>query len=284
MYYTSPSLPYLKLKAALGVPLLVRSNRGITATVYGEHLIRRGRLMLQEARRAREEIEILKGDIDGKVSVGISPATPGAQFIAAVRQFGKRYPNVHLQIHEMRPSKLMEGLREGQLDLMLCSQPASRYSDGFHWTELYTQPAVLAVRKDHPCRKARSLSELQNQQWLLQDSLDKSRIGLMFEQYQIALPERVIECSSGVMFCELALNTDVISYWPSRVLTYVQKLGRELEVLNLQEEVPPLNISLVYRNQEQITRSAMVLAEELMYVYRNPNAPKLNEFEGLTMR
>ena len=196
-----------ELEAELGVPLLIRSNRGITVTEYGERLVRRARLILEEVRRAREEIETLKGVMDGKVSIGVSPVTPGAQFIASLNRYRKRYPKVQVQIHELRPSKLMEGLREGQLDLVLTSLPAIRNSDGFHWTELYAQPTVLAVRKGHPLSGARSLEELRDQEWLLQDSLEQSRVGLMFEQYRVEPPTRIIECASVVLFSELALNT-----------------------------------------------------------------------------
>ena len=40
-----------ELEAELGVPLLIRSNRGITVTEYGERLVRRARLILEEVRR-----------------------------------------------------------------------------------------------------------------------------------------------------------------------------------------------------------------------------------------
>ena len=261
-----------ELETTLGVPLLVRSNRGITPTEYGERLLRRARLMLEEARRAREEIETLKGDMGGKVSIGISPATPGAHVVTAFNEYARRCPKVQLQIHEMRPSKLMEGLREGHLDLVLSCQPASRYSDGFQWTELYTQPTALAVRSGHPLRDARSVTQLSEQRWLLQEPLESSRIGLMFQQYQLPPPDNVLECSSGVIFCELARSTDVVSYWPLRVLRYMQKIGQKLEMLEVEEQVPPLNISLVYRNQELITREARALADELVYVFTNPKA------------
>lgn len=262
-----------ELEAELGVRLLIRSNRGITVTEYGERLVRRARLILEEVRRAREEIETLKGVMDGKVSIGVSPVTPGAQFIASL----KRYPKVQVQIHELRPSKLMEGLREGQLDLVLTSLPAVRNSDGFHWAELYGQPTVLAVRKGHPLSGARSLEELRDQEWLLQDSLEQSRIGLMFEQCRVEPPSRIIECASVVLFSELAINTDAISYWSLRVLEHVQKLGQELHVLNVAEQVPPMNISLVCRDQELMTREGKALADELVYAYKSPHAPKLGD-------
>ncbi|MGA4633537.1 LysR family transcriptional regulator [Pseudomonas solani] len=266
-----------ELEADLGVQLLVRSNRGITATDFGERLVRRARLILEEVRRAREEIDTLKGVMDGKVSIGVSPVTPGAQFIDSLNRYRKRYPNVRVQIHELRPSKLMEGLREGLLDLVLTSLPASRNNDGFHWAELYAQPTVLAVRKGHPLRNARSLAELLGEEWLLQDSLEQSRIGCMFETYRLPPPQRVIECASVVLFSELALNTDAVSYWSRRILDHVSKLGQDLEILDLAEQVPPMNISLVCRDQELVTREAKALIDELVYAYRHPNAPQPNE-------
>lgn len=270
-----------ELEAELGVHLLVRSNRGITVTEFGERLVRRARLILEEVRRAREEIETLKGVMDGKVAIGVSPVTPGAQFIASLNRYRKRYPKVQVQIHELRPSKLMEGLREGQLDLVLTSLPSCRNNDGFHWTELYDQPTVLAVRKGHPLRGARRLQELVDQEWLLQDSLEQSRVGLMFDNYQVEPPQRVIECASVVLFSELALNTDAISYWSLRLLEHVQRLGMELDVLDLPEQVPPMNISLVCRDQELMTREAKALADELIYAYKSPHAPKVGDALGL---
>ncbi|MGL4317734.1 MAG: LysR family transcriptional regulator [Pseudomonas sp.] len=263
-----------ELEAELGVSLLVRSNRGITATEFGERLVRRARLILEEVRRAREEIDTLKGVMDGRLSIGVSPVTPGAQFINSLSRYRKRYPKVQVQIHELRPSKLMEGLREGQLDLVMTSLPESRSADGFHWTELYEQPAVLAVRKGHPLRNARSLRELLGAEWLLQDSMEQSKVGMMFETHHIEPPQNVTECASVVLFSELALNTDAVSYWSLRVLEHVQRLGQELDVLDLVEQVPSMNISLVCRDQELMTREAKALADELVYAYKSPHAPK----------
>lgn len=265
-----------ELETSLGVPLLVRSNRGITTTEYGERLVRRARLMLEEARRAREEIATAKGETSARVTIGISPATPRAQVIAAIKQYSERYPEVQLQIHEMRPSKLMKALREGQLDLALSCQPATRYADGFLWTELYDQPCVIAVRRGNPLCNAQSIAQLRGQRWLLQDPLHSSRISLMFEQYQLAPPENILECSEGIIFGELARTTDVISYWPLRMLDYLNRNGQELEALGLEERVPALNISMVYRNQELITRQAKLLADELEYVFNNPQRSQMS--------
>lgn len=261
-----------ELEAELGVPLLIRSNRGITATEYGERLVRRARLILEEVRRAREEIDTLKGLMDGKLSIGVSPVTPGAQFVNSLNRYRKRYPKVHIQIHELRPSKLMEGLREGLLDMALTSLPSSRSTDGFHWVELYEQPAVLAVRKGHPLEGAKSLAQLREQDWLLQDSLEQSKVGVMFEEHEVPWPENVIECASVVLFSEMAVASDAVSYWSRRILERTQNFVGGLQILDIAEQVPPMNISLVCRDQELMTREAKALADELIYVYKSPHA------------
>ncbi len=265
-----------ELEAELGVPLLVRSNRGITATEYGERLVRRARLILEEVRRATEEIDTLKGRMDGRLSIGVSPVTPSPQFVSSLNRYRQRYPKVRVQIHELRPSKLMEGLREGMLDMVLTSLPAARNADGFHWEELYAQSTMLAVRKGHPLCHARHLSELRDQEWLLQDSLEQSMAGAMFKEHGIQPPEKVIECASVVLLAELAITSDAVSYWSQRLLESAPMLMQKLEVLQIAEPLPPMNISLVCRDPELMTREAKALADELIYIYKGPAAPAPN--------
>lgn len=260
-----------ELEAELGVPLLVRSNRGITATKYGERLVRRARLIVAEVCRAREEIDTLKGVMDGKVVIGVSPATPSRQFVSGLNSYRKRYPKVELQLHELRPTKLLEGLREGHLDLVLTSQPPSRNADGFDWVELEPQPAALVVRKGHPMRHAGSLKELRELDWLLPDAFDDSLAGQMFREHNIEPPTNIIECSSVVLYVELAATTDAVSYCSLRVLESSQLLLKNgLEMLSIAEQVPGMNISMVRRDPELMTLEAQALADELIYAFKSP--------------
>ena len=122
-----------------------------------------------------------------------------------------------------------------------------------------------------------ALRELLGEEWLLQDSLEQSKVGMMFVDHGIEYPQNVTECASVVLFTELALHTDAVSYWSLRLLERVQTLGQELEVLDIAERVPPMNISLVCRDQELMTREAKALADELVYAYTSPHAPKVSD-------
>jgi DNA-binding transcriptional LysR family regulator len=226
-------------------------------------------LIVAEVSRAREEIETLKGVMDGKVAIGVSPATPGRQFVTSLNSYRKRYPKVRLQIHELRPAKLLEGLREGYLDLVLTSQPPSRNADGFNWVELQPQPAALVVRKGHPLRHAKSLNELCDLDWLIPDAFDDSLVGQMFREHNIAPPLNIIECASAVLYVELAATTDAVGCLSLRVLESTQLLLQHgLEVLNIAEQVPGMNISMVCRDPELMTREAQALADEVSYTFK----------------
>jgi len=51
------------------------------------------------------------------------------------------------------------------------------------------------------------------------------------------------------------------------MLDYINRDDQAMQILNIEEQVPALNISLVYRNQELLTREARLLADELVYMF-----------------
>ncbi|MVV48826.1 LysR family transcriptional regulator [Pseudomonas sp. PB120] len=277
LHISQPSLSrsIKDLESELGVHLLVRSNRGITLTVYGEHLLSRARLILAEVRRAKDEIETLKGRTSGHITIGVSPVTPSSQFVNCLARFSARHPKVSIQIEELRPNKLIEGLREGRLDLVLTSHGGVRQLEGFRAVELYLQPGALAVRKGHPQRHLNSLAELRELMWILPDTFEDSPVSKLFSDCGLAPPENVMVCSSLVMYLELALRTDSVSFWSMRHMT-LSNLSERLDVLEVSEQVPGFVFSLISREAELLTQAANILAEDILYEFQgNPCANPL---------
>ncbi|MFZ5959298.1 LysR substrate-binding domain-containing protein [Pseudomonas knackmussii] len=256
-----------ELETELGVSLLVRSNRGITITGYGERLVRSARLAVEEVQRAQDEIDTLKGSIGGRVAIGVSPVTPSRQFADCVQAYRKRHPEVQLQIVELRPAKLLEGVREGQLDMALTSQPMPQELDGLHWQQLYTHVTTLAVRKGHPLSGARSLHQLLDQEWLLSDPLELTQARELFREHQVEPPQRIIECDSVVLYVELAGSTDAVSFWSRRMFN-LPVVSDSLMPLEIAESTPRSGISLVSRPTELLTREARSLFDDLVEAFR----------------
>ncbi|MCE4069515.1 MULTISPECIES: LysR family transcriptional regulator [Pseudomonas] len=270
---TQPSLSKAvkELEGELGVPLLVRSNRGVTVTAYGERLVSMARLVTEEVRRARDEIDTLKGEAAGRVAIGVSPVTPSRAFANCFKRYRELYPSVQLQIFELRSVQLFEGLKEGRLDLVLTTQPAQEVAAGQVWHELAPQPSALAVRKGHPLAGARSLHELLDQEWLLSDPLEVALAGQFFRERQVAPPERITECSSSLLYLELAASTDAVSFWSQRMLQ-LPMVAQALVPLQIAETPPVASISMVTRPQELMTREARLLTEEVLAAFNTAEA------------
>ncbi|MDD2058349.1 LysR substrate-binding domain-containing protein [Pseudomonas putida] len=268
LHISQPSLSrsIKELEAELGVSLLVRSNRGITLTQYGEHLVTRARLIVEEVRRAKHEIETLKGSMDGSVTLGVSPVTPSTRFVDCVARFRQRHPQVRLQIEELRPSKLIEGMREGRLDLVLTSYGGARHLEGFECIELYQEPGALAVRKDHPSSELRALRDLRKLNWILPDRIEDSPVASMFAEQRLMPPDNLMTCSSLVMYLELATRTDAVSFWSKRGMA-LGDLRDHLQVLQVIEAVPSFTFSMVSREASLLTREAAALAEDIVYEF-----------------
>lgn len=80
------------LERELGVPLFERHARGVAATTAGTAFIGRATAILQDLRRAQDEVAQLGGAVGGTVAVGLSTAAHIGLLPPALRPFRARYP------------------------------------------------------------------------------------------------------------------------------------------------------------------------------------------------
>lgn len=107
------------LEEEVGLPLFIRTGRGVELTEAGRVFLERSVLILEKMDDLSEEIRGLKGVISGKVRVGLPPTE--SQFLAAplVLRIKEKYPNVSLQIVEAFSGDVNEWLATGRIDLAL---------------------------------------------------------------------------------------------------------------------------------------------------------------------
>src|SRR5437763_14465388 len=61
------------LESSIGIPLFDREARGVRLTVYGKSLLAHAHVILNESKKAMNELSALKGGTKGTVLVGIGP-------------------------------------------------------------------------------------------------------------------------------------------------------------------------------------------------------------------
>jgi LysR family nitrogen assimilation transcriptional regulator len=105
------------LELELGVSLLLRTGRGAVLTDAGIKLLARGKMLLDDAERAFQEVSALKGRPMGLVSIGMTPSIGTVLTVPLVERVRRSYPDVQLQLTEGYSGHLQEWLLSGRLDL-----------------------------------------------------------------------------------------------------------------------------------------------------------------------
>ena len=250
------------LEAELGAPMFVRSAKGTQLTPYGQSLIRHARAIEQELRHAHEDISTLLGIARGTVTVGVTPVTSAGPFAEALREFSRVYPQVTLNVFELRPPQIQEGLADGSIDFGLVSRIGQPSDTSFYWETLYTIATTLGVRTGHPLRGTHSLQGLAQAAWLSWDALDDptSLIGTLFGSQDIAPPKNVLRCTSTSLYLEMASTTDRISLW-SELPFHTAPYKGLLRKIGLTEPLPDMTIGLICRDIDLTTTVAATLIE-----------------------
>ncbi|MGZ2749217.1 LysR family transcriptional regulator [Burkholderia stagnalis] len=268
-----------ELETHVEATLFVRTSKGVQLTAYGRRLVAHARLIGESVRRARDDLEEMKGNAVSEIGIGVTPVTalipPLASCLSAFR---KDYPQVRLRLQEMRPNQLLEQVREGAIHFAVTSQriPSDSTLD---CAPLLRMATLVAARKGHPLRAVRTLHALCDVDWLVLDPLADpgTPFTQLFANHGIEMPARVIECSSMTLALALCLQMDTLILLSSESMNS-RFLRDTMDFLALDESMPERTISLVARDRHTLPASAARLHDAIadaLRTYDPANSPAL---------
>jgi LysR family transcriptional regulator, carnitine catabolism transcriptional activator len=174
LHLTQPSVTsrVQRLESALGAKLLTRTTRKVETTPDGDRL-------LAEANRA---LDGLRAVVDGfrerakisrqRVVVAATPTLAAAVMPALVRDYGKRFTDVQVQLLDLRYPDLLAALDNGTADFGVLAYEGD--NERLTVEPLRSEDMVLVVPPDHALSKREKVT--------LRD-LDRQEL-MVIEQYQ----------------------------------------------------------------------------------------------------
>jgi len=137
-----------KLEEYLGVPLVERQPKRVALTATGEKIVRRARLLLQEADAIVELARTDRDPLAGALKLALIP-TVGPYLLPHIAgRLRKELPRLKLMLYEYQTEHLLGRLRAGEIDVGILALPVDL--DGLDSAELYDEPFTLAVPASHP--------------------------------------------------------------------------------------------------------------------------------------
>ena len=253
------------LEKELQAPLYQRTSRGAILTPVGEALLVRAEVVMQELRRAKEEVAQLTGGVAGEVAFGISTAPTVLMLSRVLKDFRRQFPDVTVRIVSgVFPITIPE-LKEGRLDFAVGPEPDEPLGDEFVVELLWESSRVPVCRKGHPLAETRSLKALVDADWLVTSTAANPLAAFrrIFVDRGLEPPRRVTLCEASLATVELLVNSDALCWlprqWPEAALMQPWLTAIQLDDAELQGP----NICLVRRRNLPLTPAAEQLAIHL---------------------
>ena len=155
-----------KMEDQLGVKLVERGQQ-IRLTDIGERVVERARRVIEEAREIEELARNLQDPLAGELRIGLIP-TVGPYLLPHIAgPLRERFPRLKLLLLEHQTHRLIELLKNGELDVAVLALPIP--TERLITRVLYAESFQVALPADHPLAKRRrvALEDLDGETLLL---------------------------------------------------------------------------------------------------------------------
>lgn len=193
------STQIVQLEQELGVQLLHRSSRKVSLTAAGAAFLQEVYLVQQRLDEAVRRVRHIHEGLAGRVELGVS----GSHFLGPLPErlglLAQARPDITIDIHELSPSRQLEALREGRIDLSISRQDID--DEQLHSRLLWPDPVMAALPRAHPLAHgqgcALTLAELAGASFV------------MLEQTSSTFAARVFQACAALGFSPRVVHTVV---------------------------------------------------------------------------
>ncbi|VVE72865.1 LysR family transcriptional regulator [Pandoraea captiosa] len=138
------------LETQLGVTLFERLPRGMALTDAGQAFLSDAYEVVRKLDQAVDDVRRVAAGVKGRLSVGFTSSAALHPFVPTViRAFRSDAPSVSLMLDESSTGELLDGLRDGHIDVAFIRQPQGNTGE-ITVVQVLEEPMVLAVPSAHP--------------------------------------------------------------------------------------------------------------------------------------
>ena len=204
------------------VTLFTRTNRGVVPTVFGETLIRHGKLIFAQVSNAAQELDDLNEGNSGRVVVGTLLAASTKLLPAAIATVLQDRPKIAIKVVEGTNEVLMPALLSGEIDVVVGRLPSHRYRDKLKQEKLFDDRVIAVAGNAHPLAQMRSVpfEAMKPFGWILPppETTMRRQVDQFFVTQGQYTPPFAIESVSYLANRALLQTSDWIGLMPSEVV------------------------------------------------------------------
>lgn len=217
-----------ELESALGQRLFERVGRGQKLTPAGNSVLGHFRGMRGSVEAMTRELSELQQGSAGRLSIGTIMAPSPTLLTRAVIALKRAYPLLLVAITMDTSDRLLELLREGNLDVAI-GRIRDEHRQDYTFTPLENEALAIVVGVHHPLCGQQSVEfeSLLDYPWILQPMGSPMRevLDQKFRMLQVPSPSGLIETASILTTTDLIDKADMIAVMPQSIADTYAKHG-----------------------------------------------------------
>ncbi|MFU2327303.1 LysR substrate-binding domain-containing protein [Pseudomonas sp. NFX98] len=256
------------LEKELGVTLLVRSNQGISVTLAGKVFLPRARSIILDCDRAVQDVRQWNGMPEGQIALGVTVEPLAACLMPVFNSFTRRFPKVQLHVASGKTKMLIEMIRAGRLDFVMCPLSPNVCDIDLQIERLYSSKSSVIARKGHPLAGARSVHDLADCEWIsvrpagVVGSAENHLVEL-FRAQGLPPPKIAITTESLLEILHIISETDYLTIEPG-MLPGMKLFSSSLISISIREPLESNEVCLVSRRVSPFTQVTQELTSMLI--------------------
>lgn len=154
------------LERELGGMLFDRTSRQVRLTPLGVRFRDEVGRAYEQLVAAGQSVRDAGRRLAGEIRIGFTPTTAGRALADFVRAFERRHPDVSVIHREVTFARPYDGLRTGEIDVLLMWRTGAAGSDLTEGPAIDRQERVAVMAADHPLAGRPSISMLDVERWI----------------------------------------------------------------------------------------------------------------------
>ncbi len=249
-----------KLEEDLGVLLFYRDNKGIELTPSGEILYKYLKDIKDLLMSCNRVLMSMNDTEEGRIIIGVRSHIVRNYLMNKIDRFRKKHPKIVIELIDLSTSALIDKLEERKVDFVIDSSPVESLYNNIEIKPICTLSTCFVKSKEN-AKKFKYLCDLENENLILplsRSSLRKNLENYLFEG-DIKI-NSVLEFETEELIIDAARRNLGIGYVVKPAVQYLVD-ANILEYIDIKENLPGMEINLVYINS-YLTNIAKVFIEE----------------------
>lgn len=251
-----------KLEEDLGIVLFYRANKGISLTPSGETLYK----YLRETKDlllSCERVLVSMNDIEeGRIVIGVQSHIVRNYLMDKIDSFRLRHPKIVIELIDLSTSTLIEKLEERKIDFVVDSSPVETVYNNIEIKPICSLNTCF-VKSINNKSKIKSLKALEKENIILPSSRSSLRKNLnkSFNEAGADI-NPILEFETEELIIEATRRNLGVGYVVKSAIQYLVD-ANILEYIEIKEELPKMEINLVFVNNYLTNVARLFIEEEI---------------------